>query len=91
MHTHTHTHPISQQVDQLVISKLVESISMATTSLISLVQLLDKVKNMVISDHIQQEVRNTNSSVCTHKPHPPGYTHQATPTSVAREQTYILL
>ena len=29
---------------------------MATTSLISLVQLLDKVKNMVISDHIQQEV-----------------------------------
>ena len=39
---------------------------MATTSLISLVQLLDKVKNMVISDHIQQEVRNISrlSFVC---------------------------
>ena len=36
--------------------KLMESVSMATTSLISLVQLLDKVKNMVISDHIQHEV-----------------------------------
>ena len=40
---------------------MVESVSMATTSLISLVQLLDKVKNMVISDHIQQEVRNVSS------------------------------
>lgn len=45
-----------KQVDRLLVSKMVESISMATTSLISLVQLLDKVKNMVISDHIQQEV-----------------------------------
>jgi hypothetical protein len=45
-----------KQIDRLLVSKMVESISMATTSLISLVQLLDKVKNMVISDHIQQEV-----------------------------------
>ena len=48
---------ISQQTDQLLTSKMVESASMATISLISLVQLLDKVKNMVISDYIQQEVR----------------------------------
>ena len=41
----------------MLIGKLVESTSMATTSLVSLVQLLDKVKNMVISDHIQKEVR----------------------------------
>ena len=47
---------IFQQIDQLLVSKMAESISMATGSLISLVQLLDKVKNMVISDHIQQEV-----------------------------------
>lgn len=44
-----------QEVDQLLIGKLMESVSMATTSLVSLVQLLDKVKNMVISDHIQHE------------------------------------
>lgn len=42
-------------MDQLLIGKLMESVSMATTSLVSLVQLLDKVKNMVISDHIQHE------------------------------------
>ncbi len=35
---------------------MVESVSMASTTLISLVSLLDKVKNMVISDHIQAEV-----------------------------------
>ena len=34
---------------------------MATTSLISLVSLLDKVKNMVISDHIQKEVRKSTN------------------------------
>ena len=45
-----------QEVDRLLVSKMVESISMTTTTLVSLVQLLDKVKNMVISDHIQQEV-----------------------------------
>ena len=60
------SHSSSQQTDQLLISKMVESVSMATTSLISLVQLLDKVKNMVISDHIQREVRNISrlSFVC---------------------------
>ena len=35
---------------------MVESVSTATTTLISLVELLDKVKNMVISDVIQKEV-----------------------------------
>ena len=45
-----------QEVDRLLVSKMVESISMATTTLVSLVQLLDKVKNMVISDHIQHKV-----------------------------------
>lgn len=35
---------------------MVESVSMASTSLISLVSLLDKVKNMVISDEIQAQV-----------------------------------
>ena len=35
---------------------MVESVSTATTALISLVELLDKVKNMVISDVIQKEV-----------------------------------
>ncbi len=35
---------------------------MATTSLISLVGLLDKVKNMVISDHIQALVSHTHSA-----------------------------
>ena len=44
-----------------MIGKLIESISMATTSLVSLVQLLDKVKNMVISDHIQKEVSITHT------------------------------
>jgi hypothetical protein len=48
-----------QRVDQLLLAKLIESASMASTSLVSLVQLLDKVKNMVISDHIQKEVRAT--------------------------------
>ena len=46
-------------MDQLLTAKMVESVSMATTSLVSLVQLFDKVKNMVISDHIQQEVSLT--------------------------------
>lgn len=45
-----------QKVDQLLLAKLIESTSMASTSLVSLVQLLDKVKNMIISDHIQREV-----------------------------------
>ena len=39
-----------------MVSRLVESVSTATTALISLVELLDKVKNMVISDAIQREV-----------------------------------
>ena len=42
---------------------MIESASMATTSLISLVQLLDKVKNMVISDYIQQEVSSAKVTV----------------------------
>ena len=46
-----------QQVDQLLVARMLESVSTATTSLVSLVQLLDKVKNMIISDLIQQEVR----------------------------------
>lgn len=46
-----------QRVDQVLLAKLIESTSMASTSLVSLVQLLDKVKNMVISDKIQREVR----------------------------------
>ena len=50
-----------QQTDHLLTAKMVESISMATTSLISLVSLLDKVKNMVISDHIQAQVSGQNS------------------------------
>ncbi len=45
-----------QQADHVLIAKMVESVSMASTTLISLVSLLDKVKNMVISDHIQAEV-----------------------------------
>ena len=48
--------PPPQQVDQLLVAKMLESVSTATTSLVSLVKLLDKVKNMVISDLIQQEV-----------------------------------
>ena len=51
-----------QKVDQLLLGKLFESTSMTATSLISLVQLLDKVKNMVISDHIQREVRVSTTS-----------------------------
>ena len=39
-----------------MVGRMVESVSTATTALISLVQLLDKVKNMVISDVIQREV-----------------------------------
>ena len=39
-----------------MVSRMVESVSTATTALVSLVELLDKVKNMVISDRIQQEV-----------------------------------
>ncbi|KAL5477041.1 hypothetical protein EMCRGX_G023783 [Ephydatia muelleri] len=44
------------QLDLLLTAKIVEGVSMATSSLISLVELLDKVKNMVISDHIRDEV-----------------------------------
>ncbi|CAI8047231.1 GPI transamidase component PIG-S [Geodia barretti] len=44
------------QLDQLMVGRMVESVSTATTALISLVELLDKVKNMVISDVIQKEV-----------------------------------
>jgi phosphatidylinositol glycan class S len=44
------------QLDQLMVGRMVESVSTATTTLISLVELLDKVKNMVISDVIQKEV-----------------------------------
>ena len=36
--------------------RMVESVSNAVSSLLSLVHLLDEVKNMVISDHIQMEV-----------------------------------
>ena len=43
-------------MDQLLVARMLESISTATTALVSLVELLDKVKNMVISDVIQQEV-----------------------------------
>ena len=56
---------VFQRVDQLLLGKLLESMSMASTSLISLVQLLDKVKNMVISDRIQSEVR-----LCVRWSHP---------------------
>ena len=45
-----------QQLDLLLTAKLVEGVSMATSSLISLVELLDKVKNMVIRDRIRDEV-----------------------------------
>lgn len=51
------------RVDQLLLAKLIESASMTTTSLVSLVQLLDKVKNMVISDHIQREVEYSLHSI----------------------------
>lgn len=44
------------QLDLLLTAKLVEGVSMATSSLISLVELLDKVKNMVIRDRIRDEV-----------------------------------
>lgn len=43
-------------MDQLLVARMLEFVSTATTSLVSLVELLDKVKNMVISDVIQQEV-----------------------------------
>ena len=43
-------------MDQLLVARMLEFVSTASTSLISLVELLDKVKNMVISDVIQQEV-----------------------------------
>ena len=39
-----------------MVGRMMESVSTATTALISLVELLAKVKNMVISDEIQQEV-----------------------------------
>ena len=45
-----------QLEDQLLVVKMVESASTAVGSLVSLVQLLDKVKNMVIGDHIQSQV-----------------------------------
>ena len=66
-----------KQVDRLLVSKMVESVSMATTSLISLVQLLDKVKNMVISDHIQREVssRKTTRTCTLHVVELNGYYH----------------
>ncbi|XP_064392618.1 GPI transamidase component PIG-S-like isoform X2 [Halichondria panicea] len=51
------------QADHVLIAKMVESVSMASTTLISLVSLLDKVKNMVISDHIQAEVESSLNSI----------------------------
>ena len=48
-----------QQEDQLLVGKMVECVSTAVRSLASLVQLLDKVKNMVIGDHIQSQVGTT--------------------------------
>ena len=50
-----------QELDQLMVSRMVESVSTATTALISLVELLDKVKNMVISDVIRKEVESALS------------------------------
>lgn len=44
------------QVDRLLEAKMVECVSFTLTTLQSLLQLLDEVKNMVISDDIQQEV-----------------------------------
>ena len=46
-----------KETDHMLISKMLERVHVATTSLISLVQLLDKVKNMVIGDKIQKEVK----------------------------------
>lgn len=45
-----------QLEDQLLVIKTLESASTAVSSLVSLVQLLDKVRNMVIGDHIQSQV-----------------------------------
>ena len=55
-----------QLEDQLMIVKMIESSSTAVSSLVSLVQLLDKVKNMVIGDHIQSQVSNTRCDTPTH-------------------------
>ena len=43
-------------MDSVLVQRMLESVSNAVSSLLSLVQLLDEVKNMVISDHIQTEV-----------------------------------
>lgn len=56
-------------MDQLLVARMLEFVSTATTSLISLVELLDKVKNMIISDVIQQEVRpSVYTAICTDMP-----------------------
>ena len=48
---------------------MVECVSFTLTTLQSLLQLLDEVKNMVISDDIQQEVAvHTVSFVCVRIP-----------------------
>lgn len=44
------------QLDLLLTAKLMEGVITANRTLVSLVELLDKVKNMVISDHIRDEV-----------------------------------
>ena len=50
-------------MDHILISRAIESVSMASSSLYSLTSLLDNVKNMVISDHIQEEVTREGKSV----------------------------
>jgi phosphatidylinositol glycan class S len=51
-----HCVPSVQDIDNLLMLLTIEKLTLAKNSLISLVELLDDVKNMVISDHIQQEV-----------------------------------
>lgn len=43
-------------IDHLLMIQTMERLSLTKVSLVSLIQLLDNVKNMVISDHIQTEV-----------------------------------
>ncbi|XP_011410130.2 PREDICTED: GPI transamidase component PIG-S-like [Amphimedon queenslandica] len=43
-------------IDHLLMIQTLERLSLTKVSLVSLIQLLDNVKNMVISDHIQTEV-----------------------------------
>ncbi|XP_065889865.1 GPI transamidase component PIG-S-like isoform X5 [Dysidea avara] len=60
---------LNWQTDRMLEAKMVECVSFTLTTLQSLLRLLDEVKNMVISDKIQQEVMHSMGKLIKSKEH----------------------